>query len=217
MSKPVNDVRSTSFDARYAGVTFSGPMRYAIVQAKRAPDHWLPDADLRAPASMNRDRAALLGFLRLLPASPLMQNPGIPFSVLSAELAGNRANDLRTRQLRGSLQGYALRFASVVGSYKGTQENGFVVLTPTVVERMTVNALAASYNQESILHVDGDRRAVLHYFDVCQDVTTGTWGPVADVSGLDAWTLAAGQYYAVKSVHSKYSVEYAIEKGFVKS
>lgn len=38
MSKPVNDVRSTSFDARYAGVVFSGHMSEAIAQAKAQPD-----------------------------------------------------------------------------------------------------------------------------------------------------------------------------------
>lgn len=217
MSKPVNDVRATSTDSRYTGITFSGLIAHALKQAKASPDYGLPDADLRAPANMSRDRAALLGFLRLLPANPLSQTPGMPFSVLSAEHAGNRANDLRTRQLRSKLQKNGLQFTSAIGSYKGVQENSFVVMTPTVVDRMTVTGLADFYNQESVLHVDGERRAVLHYFGVQQDVTLGIWSAVSSIEGLDAWTLAAGQYYAVKSAHSRFSVEYAQERGFVRS
>jgi hypothetical protein len=215
MSKPVNDVRVTSTDERYAGITFSGAIAHALKQAKAAPDHGLPDADLRAPANMSRDRAALLGFLRLLPASPLGQTPGIPFSVLSAEKVGNRYNAKRTANLRAALQDSGLQFTGVVGSYKGDRENGFVVLTPTVVDRMMVTALAAEYEQESILHVDAKRLAVLHYFETCQDVTIGIWASVSSVEGLDSWTLANGQYYAVRSKHSKFSVEYAIEQGFI--
>lgn len=215
MSKPVNDVRSTSTDERYAGITFSGLISHALKQAKDAPDHGLPDADLRAPANMSRDRAALLGFLRLLPANPLGQTPGIPFSVLSAELNGNRYNAKRTARLRAALIDVKAQYASVIGSYKGSRENAFVVLTPTVVDRMMVTALAAEYEQESILHVDANRLAVLHYIETCQEVTIGIWAPVSNVERLDSWTLACGQYYAVKSKHSAFSVEYAIEKGFI--
>src|SRR5208282_3986414 len=89
MSKPVNDVPDFSTDARYAGVVFSGSLKNAIRQAKNAPDYGLPDADLRAPAGMSRDRAALLSFLRLLGPSPLAQPAGVPFAVISAELAGD--------------------------------------------------------------------------------------------------------------------------------
>jgi hypothetical protein len=42
--KLVNDIRSTSFDPRYAGVVFSGPMDDAIAQAKAQPDHNAPSA-----------------------------------------------------------------------------------------------------------------------------------------------------------------------------
>jgi hypothetical protein len=216
MSKAVNDVRSTSFDARYAGVTFSGSMRNAIKQARNAPDYGLPDADLRAPAGMSRDRAMLLGFLRLLPQNPLDANPGIPFSVLSAELSGRADNAARTADLRHWLQDKELQFVSAEGSYKGVKENSFVVLTPSVIDRLLVGALAEHYGQESILHVEANRRATLHYFGVCQDVHIGMWQPVASVAGLDAWTLVAGQHYAVKSKHSPYSLEYAQAKGWVK-
>jgi len=216
MSKAVNDVRATSFDARYAGVEFSGSMRNAIKQAKAAPDYGLPDADLRAPADMSRDRAMLLGFLRLLPANPLGQNPGTPFSVLSAELSGRADNAARTADLKQWLRDKELQFVSAEGSYKGVKENSFVVLTPSVIDRLLVGALAEHYGQESILHVEASRRATLHYFGVCQDMDLGVWRPIADVSGMDAWTLVAGQYYSVVTKHSRYSLEYAQLKGWVK-
>jgi hypothetical protein len=191
-------------------------MRNAIKQARNAPDQGLPDADIRAPADMSRDRAMLLGFLRLLPANPLGQNPGIPFSVLSAELSGRADNAARTADLKQWLRDKELQFVSAEGSYKGVKENSFVVLTRSVVDRLLVGALAQHYGQESILHVDAKRNAVLHFFDVCQDVDLGTWQSVADVAGLDAWTLVDGQHYAVKSKHSVYSLEYAQAKGWVK-
>lgn len=55
MSKPVNDVRSTSFDARYAGVVFSGTMDEAIAQAKAQPDF----------GAANNGRGELEQFLRV--------------------------------------------------------------------------------------------------------------------------------------------------------
>jgi hypothetical protein len=62
----VNDVRSTSADARYMGVVFTGEIDDAIAQAKAAPDHGLPPMPANAPPGMSRDRAALLQFLGLL-------------------------------------------------------------------------------------------------------------------------------------------------------
>src|SRR5271166_3677150 len=178
MSKPVNDVRATSHDARYAGVVFSGSAKNAIKQAKAAPDYGLPDADLRAPKGMSRDRAALLGFLRLLGTSPLAQARGVPFSILSAEQADHDAptNAAQTVRLRDRLADTGIQFAGVTGSYKGSREQSFAVITPTPVERMTVNALGAAFGQESVLHVDALRNAVLHYMEPSRpDVDTGIW------------------------------------------
>ena len=217
MSKPVNDVRSSSFDARYAGVEFSGLIDDAITQAKVATEHGLPDADIRAPRFMKRDRAALLGFLRLLPPSPLSQAHGAPFAVLSAELAGDPlgVNAEATADLRHDLEGEHLQFVSVTGSYKGSRENGFVVLLSGVIAWHTVLLLAVRYDQESVLLVNADRSAALHYTDGRIEAI-GTWGPVASVAGLDAWTRdSTGQHYSVKSKHSPYSVEHAIERGWI--
>ena len=216
MSKPVNDVRASSSDARYAGLSFSGLMDEAIMQAKEAPDYGLPDADLRAPRSIGRDRAALLGFLRLLPLSPMMKPNGAPFAVISAELAGNPydLNDDATADLRRDLERSGLPFQSVLGSYKGSREKGFVVLLSGIVAWHTVQLFAHRYDQESVLLVNAARSAALHYTDGRIE-SIGTWGPVSDIAGLDAWTLASGQYYTVTSKHSKFSLEYAIEHGYV--
>jgi len=220
MSKPVNDVRASSTDARYAGVVFSGSIANAIKQAKNAPDYGLPDADLRAPAGMSRDRAALLSFLRLLGPSPLAQSAGVPFAVISAELSTLNAegNAPRTAALRRDLDKAGARFASVLGSYKGSRENSFAVLLPTYAGWHAVQVLGRRYDQESVLLVNADRSAALHYYDGrCESV--GTWTAVDSVEGLDAWTQdGSGQYYAVKapeSKHSKYSLAYALERGFV--
>ena len=53
MSKPVNDVRASSFDEKYAGVTFSGLMEDAIAQAKEAPEYPAEPLDIRAPHGMS--------------------------------------------------------------------------------------------------------------------------------------------------------------------
>lgn len=217
MSKYVNDVRSTSSDARYMGKPFSGSMRAAIAQAKRAPDYGLPDADLRAPHDMSRDRAALLGFLNLLGTSPLDQARGVPFSILSAEHAQGSGidNAEATARLRNHLQAAGLKFASATGSYKGTEENAFIVLTPTTVDRLNVMGLAQGFGQESVLHVDSERNAVLAYASGKTE-SVGRWQSVGDISGLDAWTRDnRGRYYATHKPKSKFSVDYASIRGWL--
>ena len=217
MSKPVNDVRSTSTDERYVGVVFDG--LYASEQAKDAPDYGLPDRDIRAPRGMSRDRAALLGFLRLLPLSPLKQAHGAPFALISAELAADPygLNADATADLKRDLERAGLPFVSVLGSYQGAQEHSFAVILPGIVAWHTVQALASRYDQQSVLLVNADRSAALHYMDGRIEAL-GTWQAVDSVDGLDSWTQdTSGQYYAVKSKHSKYSVEYARAQGFVKS
>ena len=219
MSKPVNDVRASSTDERYVGVVFSGTLDEAVAQAKAAPDYGLPDADIRAPKGMGRDRAALLGFLRLHGDSPLKQNPGVPFAVLSAELAGEPSafNAQATAELQDDLERHGLRFVSILGSYKGAEENSFVALLSSVLDWHVVQALGRIYDQESVLLVNADRSAALHYADGRVE-GIGQWTAVDSVAGLDSWTRdALGQHYSVVSKHSKYSVEYAQEKGWLPS
>ena len=220
MSKPVNDVRASSFDEKYAGVTFSGPMDDAIAQAKEAPKYPADPLDIRAPHGMGKDRAALLSFLRLLPQSPLTAPAGVPFSVVSAELSflGPDINRLRSDALQSKLTELDFHFAPVLGSYAGSLERSFAVLTPRVVDRIVLEGLARQCEQESVLHVAANRRAHLFFLADGHTSAEMRWTPVGaqEALELNAWTKdSAGQYYALKSLHSIYSIEYAQEKGWL--
>jgi hypothetical protein len=68
----VNDVRASSANPAYQGVVFSGPMKAAIKQAKKAPDHGIPQMPSAYYCSgskwvrrVSRDRFNLLQFLNL--------------------------------------------------------------------------------------------------------------------------------------------------------
>jgi hypothetical protein len=66
----VNDVRASSADVNYQGVTFSGSLKQAAKQAKKAPDFGLPQMPMAYYAMpkahrVSRDRANLLQFLNL--------------------------------------------------------------------------------------------------------------------------------------------------------
>jgi len=54
--KLVSDIRSSSYDERYAGVVFHGTLEMAQIQAAKAPEY---------PASYLSAREELLKFLRL--------------------------------------------------------------------------------------------------------------------------------------------------------
>lgn len=110
MSKYVNDVRSTSSDARYMDGGFTGPMEDALEQAKAAPDHGLAPLPAHAPRGVSRDRVALLQFLGLLPKPQVkfvlrhsrfpaltFGNPGAigAYEFDSARVAGSVADSLR--------------------------------------------------------------------------------------------------------------------------
>lgn len=64
MSKYVSDVRALSNDPRYMGKPFNGSLAAALKQARKAPDHGVPDQDGR-PAHISRSRWNLLEHLNL--------------------------------------------------------------------------------------------------------------------------------------------------------
>lgn len=68
MAKFLDDVRTLSADPRYMGVVFSGSMKNALRQARKAPDHGL-DPQVWT-LNMSRDRYKLLQHLNLLPRVP---------------------------------------------------------------------------------------------------------------------------------------------------
>lgn len=58
------DVRPLSNDPRYMGVIFSGSIKNALKQSRKAPEHGLPEQPGK-PASISRDRWNLLEHLNL--------------------------------------------------------------------------------------------------------------------------------------------------------
>lgn len=73
MAKFLGDVRTLSADPRYMGVVFSGSMKNALRQARKAPDHGL-DPQVWT-LNMSRDRYKLLQHLNLLPRVPVERKP----------------------------------------------------------------------------------------------------------------------------------------------
>jgi hypothetical protein len=68
----VNDVRASSADVHYQGVAFSGSLKQAAKQAKKAPDYGVPQLPKAYYAmskvsrgKIGRDRFNLLQFLNL--------------------------------------------------------------------------------------------------------------------------------------------------------
>ena len=218
MSKPVNDVRASSHDARTENLVGYSALNWrAEIAAER---EYLPIRDIRAPAGMTGDRAAIQGFLRLLPENPLQQSRGAPFSVLSAELstltAEENANLTDALQLRLQVSGF--QFGPVEGCYKGTREAAFAVITPTYLDRMTVDSLARKYQQESVLHVDSDRTAQLFFLDTGTHGDAQRWAQVTEdhATARDAWTRDQfGNYYMLQPIASKSTVGYAIARGWL--
>lgn len=127
-----------------------------------------------------------------------------PFAIFSAQLAGldPAVNAGRNDFLRRELQHTGLDFQAVLGSYKGVEEQSFLVLLPhgdfgsdfVVVER-----LSRKWEQESFLFVDGQRQSSLHYSDGRVEMV-GVFSPVTrgEAAQLDGWTQDAyGSFYAV--------------------
>lgn len=60
------DVRSSSYDARYAGVVFTGSIEHAKLQAALEPEYSLPNDKAAWRQGINLSRFELLRFLRLV-------------------------------------------------------------------------------------------------------------------------------------------------------
>ncbi len=65
-AQAVGDVRSSSYDARYAGVVFTGTMPEALAQARAMPEYPLPNVQAAKRAGVSLSRYELLHFLRLV-------------------------------------------------------------------------------------------------------------------------------------------------------
>jgi hypothetical protein len=120
--------------------------------------------------------------------------PLAPFCIVPAARPGLNAaqNKVRHDTLEGLLEVAEIPHKPVQGSYQGQLEDSFVVLTTPVAAL----AIAQRFGQESILCVDGDRQAVLHYTGLNPDAEPyapqpiGRWRAIPKVLALQksAWT-----------------------------
>lgn len=131
-------------------------------------------------------------------------NTFIPFAIFSAELAGEsqKLNEARhaflVRQLDNS--GQAID-DSLQGCYKGSRERSVLVLLPLGEDSWQftqVMNLAKAFQQESVLFVDANRAASLHYTDGRVEFI-GQWTAITadDSLWFDSYTEAHGSHYAV--------------------
>ena len=73
-----------------------------------------------------------------------------------------KTNAKRTSEVERALRLASIDYKKVVGSYKGSKENSFVVLD-TDKTRGVVQDLCEIYNQESYLAIDANRASSLVY------------------------------------------------------
>lgn len=129
-----------------------------------------------------------------------------PFIILSAERPEwNRGENFeRTQSLCALLDSIGLNYYPVTGSYKGRQENSFLVhVHLDSYGAMHVLRIARHFSQESVLHVNKEGLAVLLVPErggVPGTVTPiGRWIPISPEEALkrDGWTQdGADHYYA---------------------
>lgn len=136
-------------------------------------------------------------------------NTFTPFAILSASRADTvSTNPDRNNLLSAQLKARGYDFAPVTGCYQGKEEAAFIALLDSSgPDFPELCRLARRWGQESILHVDANRYAVLHFINRetggpdanGQTQSLGTWRPVTEAvaRALDAWTFnpATNLYY----------------------
>lgn len=121
-----------------------------------------------------------------------------PLVILSAERVEHdrRENRRRTRKLEKRLLSNNFNIMPALGMYKGVSERSIVVLTKHFEEMLDV---AGDYQQESILVVNEHNSASLIYHDGrSENLGTFVEIPLADIEGLDAYTIVNCRAYTVK-------------------
>lgn len=129
----------------------------------------------------------------------MIQKPA--FSIFSAERENlsKEENASRTAFAARQLTQSGIAAIPVRGKYLGTAEHAFLVFDIDQETVDTVDRLARVYDQETILHVDGSRRAYLEYLF---DGRTKELGPFRLIDSDEAARLNSttqtpdGQLYA---------------------
>lgn len=130
----------------------------------------------------------------------MQQRP--PFLILSAEKASLPAdmNAQRTAFLERQLQDANLAPIRVNGLYEGTRETSFLIFEDSAGRaEEAATRLARAYGQDTLLRVDGARRAYLEDLRTGSTIDLGYWSQIdsADKARLNAYTETAdGSVYA---------------------
>lgn len=127
---------------------------------------------------------------------------GQPYAMISAERPNQtpQENAQRTQLLGQILQASGMRSAPTQGSYQGVPEHSYAVQTPSPAAQQFVNRVAQQFQQDSVMHVDENQNATLHYGDGRQEWLGSMKQVPADEAGkLPGWTRdASGNFYTVK-------------------
>jgi hypothetical protein len=91
-------------------------------------------------------------------------------------------------------------FKRLIGSYKGSLEQSYLVVASEDKALYLVLGLARKFNQESVLIVDEERKATLKYIGSGETVKLGQFVSVSaiEAQGLENWTLDGTNYYSVR-------------------
>ncbi len=127
---------------------------------------------------------------------------GQPYAMISAERsdATPQENARNTQMLGQYLQANGLRSAPVQGSYQGVPEHSYAVQTPSVEAQGYVNKLGQVFKQDSVMHVDANQNATLHYGDGRQEwLGSMKQVPASEAQSLPGWSRDEnGNFYTVK-------------------
>lgn len=129
----------------------------------------------------------------------MIQKPA--FSIFSAERENlsKEENAARTQFAARQLTQAGISAVPVRGKYLGTAEHAFLVFDIDQSTVDTVDRLARIYDQETVLHVDGARRAYLEYLFDGRSQELGPFRLIdpAEAARLDSVTQTPdGQLYA---------------------
>jgi hypothetical protein len=118
---------------------------------------------------------------------------------LSAELAclDRAQNNERTQRLYDMIKSDYRVAIEVAGFYKGASERSFMVWVRNDTDIDVLLGIAASFMQESILVVHGDKTCQLHYTDG-RLFEIGLWTNISEerLHRYNSYTKVAGLYYA---------------------
>jgi len=127
---------------------------------------------------------------------------GVPYVMVSAERqdAPPQENARNTQILGQYLQAAGLRSAPTQGQYLGVPEHSYAVSTPTPQAADFVNKVAQQFKQDSVMHVDANQNATLHYGDGRQEwLGAMKQVPASEASTYAGWTRDEnGNFYTVK-------------------